>query len=56
MKNKNTDKEYALNAQKGMKYFKYNGFNNDINSNNNSQITLTEYNTSSSDNWYRDYL
>jgi hypothetical protein len=58
MKNTNTNKEYALNAQNGMQYFSFNDLNNDIKSNNNSQLTLSEYNStakSHSDTWFRDY-
>ena len=62
LKNKSTNKEYAIDARKGIKWIKGNGLlNNQIHTNNKSQLTLIEYNDAAKNDqwfsrWFRDFI
>ena len=60
LKNKSTGKSYAISANSGMSWLRFNGLVNNINNNNNSKLTLTEYSNNNKKHehfsrWYRDY-
>ena len=60
LKNKSTGKSYAISANSGMSWLRFNGLAYDINNKNNSKLTLTEYSNNNKQNqffsrWYRDY-
>jgi hypothetical protein len=60
LRNKSTNKEYAIDARKGIKWLIRNDLKNDLKSNNNSQLTLIEYNNNNQKDWkfsrwFRDY-
>lgn len=60
LKNKSTNKEYAIDAKRGISWIKGNGLLNDLHTNNKSQLTLIEYNDAAKNDqwfsrWFRDY-
>ena len=59
--NRNTKKEYAIDATNGIQWFNHLGLKNGIRKNNKSQLKLIEYNNANKrkeifSGWFRDYI